>query len=836
MALFVKQLRAGGGYAEKKVRSDTRQDMKYNKCMEGCMKAHFSKSMMFATALSGVAMLYATAAYAQQAGNGNETGVAKVQDAAIPSRNAEIGDIIVTAQKRSERLNDVPMSINAGSADQLKSLGITNTDDLGKLVPGFTFQTGNYGLPVYFIRGIGFNDTTLGVSPAVTVYVDQVPLAYSPMSRGAALDLERVEVLKGPQGTLFGQNSTGGAINYIVAKPTDHLAAGFDIGIGRFDSVDAEGFISGPVTDTLKMRLAIRKEYRGEWQRGYVNDDRIGKKDFVNGRATIDWSPSDGAHFSLTASGWRDRSDVQQAQLLLFRSSEPDPANRRPVPAEVSNFPTAPRDNRAASWDPDTSFAKNDSLYQFALRGDVDISDAISLTSITSYTAFKTDTPVDLDATTFPAQRVRTTGEINSFSQELRLSGAIGNSLRWMAGVNYQDDKVDEHWVLSPQISTAGHIGPFTYDYVGVDNLQKIKTKSVFGSLDYNLTNQLVLQGSVRYSDQDRSFAGCSRDGGAGDLSAAISLLSTLITQQPQSIPAGQCVTLNSQTGLVEPIVKDDLNENNLSWRASLNYKPNASTLFYANVTKGYKSGSFPTLPAAFTLSLSPVKQESVLAYEVGTKLDLFNRAVQFTAAAFYYDYRDKQLVGAAVTPPFGVLPLLVSIPKSRVQGVEVSIFARPFAGLTINAGATYVDTKVQKDPFSPTGPFGTQGSFVGNAFPFTPKWQGVFSADYKFALSSTFDVFLGASVTARSGTESALFTGGAATPLESLMKIKGYGLLDLRGGVETADGRIRLEVWGRNVTNAFYVSNVNRVSDYVYRFTGMPVTYGATLRYRFDR
>ena len=749
---------------------------------------------------------------------------------------AGIKEIIVTAQKRSERLNDVPMSITASSGDQLKSLGITSTDDLGKLVPGFTFQKGNYGLPVYFIRGIGFTDTTLGVSPAVTVYVDQVPLAYSPMARGAALDIERVEVLKGPQGTLFGQNSTGGAINYIAAKPTQNLQAGFDIGVGRFDSINAEGFISGPITDTLSARIAVRNEYQGDWQKSYVSNDTIGERKFVNGRLTIDWEPSDNAQFSATATGWRDRSDTQQSQLLLFQSPL-SPAEQRPLPFPLSTFPTAPRNNRAAAWDPNYDFAKDDSLYQFALRGDIDLSDAVTLTNITSYTRFKTRTPFDFDATSFPAARVVTNGVINSFSQELRLSAEIGNAMRVMFGGNYQKDRVNETWTLAPQFTTPGHIGPFNYDTVVVDNDQRIRTAGVFGSVDYDISEQLTLQASARYADQRRRFAGCTRDGGAGDLSTAVSFLSTLITGTPQTIAPGACVTLNTVTGIADPINGDALNEDNLSWRGSINYKPSRDLLFYANVTKGYKSGSFPTLPAALTLSLAPVKQESVLAYELGTKASLFDRKVQITGAAFYYDYRDKQLIGAAVTPPFGVLPLLVSIPKSKVQGGEVNVVVQPVPGLTINAGGTYVKTKVLRDPTNPTGPFGSQGSFVGNPFPFTPEWQGVVSADYSFPLSSRLDAFVGGSITARSKTNTALFTGGSGiAPLERLMVIDGYSLIDLRAGLDFDKGRLRVELWGRNITNKFYTTNVNRVSDVVYQFAGMPATYGINLRYRFSQ
>ncbi|AOH87232.1 TonB-dependent receptor (plasmid) [Sphingomonas panacis] len=806
------------------------------------MKGASLKGVVLVSALCGPASANAQAVAGSQLGQVPSTRTSATLTPAGPmnensptSDASQTGDIIVTAQKRSERLNEVPMSITASTGDQLKSAGITNTDDLAKIVPGFTFQKSAYGLPIYYIRGVGFNDTTLGVSPAVTVYVDQVPLPYSAMTRGALFDIERVEVLKGPQGTLFGQNSTGGAINYIAAKPTNRLQAGFDLGYGRFNSVNTEAFISGPLTDTLKGRIAVENEYQGDWQKSYVNNDTIGQKRFLNGRAILDWDPTSTVRISLSASGWRDRSDTQQGQFIKFTPLFPAGTGRPPT-FPIATFPAAPANARAAAWDPGFDFAKNDSLYQFALHGEVDLSDAITLTSITSYAHFKTSTPLDLDASIYPVDRVDTHGTIETFSQELRLSGVVGDNLHWMFGGNYQNDRVKEHWVLGPDLSTGASVGPFTYDGLIVDNDQKVKTGSIFASLDYNITRQLTLQGSIRYTDQRRHGEGCGRDDGTGDVAAALGFLSGLITGTPATIAPGACATLNSQTGL-PGLVTGNLNEDNLSWRAGVSYKPSSGTLFYANVTKGYKSGSFPTLPAGFSASLAPIKQESILAYEVGAKTELFDRKVQISAAAFYYDYRDKQLVGYKANPPFGTLPALVSIPKSKVQGAELSILARPVRGLTINIGGTYIDSKVLRNPINPIGPYSTSGSFVGEAFPFTPKWQGTVDTEYRFALSSALDAFVGGNVSARSGTQSVLTTGGAAeAPLEALLYLKGYALLDLRAGVETQDGRIRFELWGRNVTNKYYTNSATRVSDYTYRFTGMPVTYGATLRYRFGQ
>lgn len=234
----------------------------------------------------------------------------------MPPASTELSEIVVTAQRRSEKLSDVPLSITAASADQLKAIGVQGPKDLEKLVPGFTYQLSSYGQPVYTIRGVGFLDTALGISPGVSIYVDQVPLPYAPMAAGAPLDVERVEVLKGPQGTLYGENSTGGAVNYIAAKPTHDFQTGFDLSFGRFDAVNAEGYVSGPLTDSLTARLSARTEQSGPWQKSYTRNDQLGARHFTAARLLLDIDPNDRVHFELNANGWIDTSDTQAAQFF----------------------------------------------------------------------------------------------------------------------------------------------------------------------------------------------------------------------------------------------------------------------------------------------------------------------------------------------------------------------------------------------------------------------------------------------------------------------------------------------------------------------------------------
>lgn len=746
--------------------------------------------------------------------------------------SSQSSEIIVTAQKRTERLRDVPISINVASGDQLKAAGITSPDQLQRIVPGFVAIKTAYGNPVYFLRGVGFDATTLGVAPAVSIYIDQQPLPFTPLARGAILDLERVEVLKGPQGTLFGQNSTGGAINYIAAKPTRDFKAGFDFTYGRFGQADAEAFISGPLSDTLSARVAVQSNNRGTWQKGYTVDQDLGKTRFINGRLSLAWEPSDSLRMLFTASGWKDRSDVQQAQFVAYTPSNVGAA-ARPMPFPISTFPVTPKNARAAAWDVGADYRRDDWFYQLAARVEADLSDYIHLDSLTSYARLNQSVPLNVDASTFPAFSTDGTGKIETFTQELRVSGDNDGPFRWMLGANYQWDNVFESLLIFPWIQTGARIGTNIFVRGSDDTDQTAKSKSVFGSLDYKLSPELTIQASARYTDQDRTGETCTRDGGDGGYANGVAFLSTLRSGIPTTIAPGACGVLDAQARPL-PISKGTLNEDNFSYRASLNWKPNSDTLVYGSIAKGYKSGSFPSLPSPFAGSKAPIAQESVLAFEVGTKLAAMNGKIQLSGALFYYDYKDKQLYGFRADPVFTSLPALVSVPKSSIKGGEIALTVRPASGLQIYGNATYVKSRVAENPVNPTGPYGNVANFVGQSFPFTPKWQATGDVEYRWNLSSGLAAYVGSSLSWKTATRGSLVSNAPAViARERLLDIPGYALLDLRGGVETADGQWRFELWGRNVTNKYYIVGARRTSDHTTAFSGMPVTYGASIHYK---
>jgi outer membrane receptor protein involved in Fe transport len=297
-------------------------------------------------------------------------------------------------------------------------------------------------------------------------------------------------------------------------------------------------------------------------------------------------------------------------------------------------------------------------------------------------------------------------------------------------------------------------------------------------------------------------------------------------------------VTIDGST-LTVGEVQRTLNEDNVSWRAGIDYKPSKDVLLYASVSKGYKSGSFPMLSASDANQFNPVTQESITAYEVGAKLTVLENTAQINGALFYYDYSDKQLKGRVIANPdvFGPLEALVNVPKSRVQGTEVQLDLAPTDGLRVSIGATYLDTRI-KGSFVNYDSYGNQVDFGGSAFPYTPKFQIVTDAQYDWALSDDVEAFVGANLNFQSDTK-AVLGNARATPSADLsaqggLTIEDYTLIDLRAGLSFDDKRYKISAFVRNLGNTYYWTNATRITDTTVRFAGRPRTFGVNLSARF--
>ncbi len=756
-------------------------------------------------------------AYAQESvGVDGSTGTTPADTAEASGVSA---DIIVTAQRRAQSVNSVPMSITAISGDDLIARGINSTADLVRMVPGLTFTQSQVSTPVYSLRGVGFYDSTLSASPAVSVYVDEVPLPFAIMTAGASLDISRVEVLKGPQGTLYGQNATGGAINYISAKPSDMLEAGIDATLGRFGAYDIAGFVSAPVTGTLGIRVAAKTEQGGVWQRNYLRDDSLGASRRFTGRAIAVWEPVDGLVVTANVNGWRDRSDVQAPQLLGHTSY--NPAGAYPY---VLAVPLAPEDARASNWTDSLPMRRDDDFYQASVRVDYALNADIKLTSISSWLRFTTDATQDMDATQYRQLDSNTPGTIRSFYQELRLVGDSGPA-RWIVGANYGREAAYEQQILDTYDLSSNVIIPGLpiLSRSGVYTDQRIGTYAGYANLEYDLSEQLTAQAGIRYTRNIREFEGCGYDAD-GTTHLSFNILTTLFTGAPpiNAIGPGSCLTFSPE--FQPSLIEDRLSQDNVSWRGGLTYTFPNRAIIYANISQGWKAGGFPTVPASSFVGFEAATQESLLAYEAGVKLPLADRAVQLNASVFYYDYNDKQVRGRILDPIFGLLERLVNVPESHVLGAEASVSINPGNGLTANIAGTWL--KAEIDTFSGYNGVGIDADWSGSPMPFTPEWQGMADVDYRWSLNGEWDATVGASVNVNS-TSSSTFGD------PDILSINARTLVDLRAGIESADRKLRLQLWGRNIFNSYYWHTTFQ-ADSVWRMAGKPATYGISLGWRY--
>jgi iron complex outermembrane recepter protein len=761
--------------------------------------------------------------------------------------SSTLEEIVVTAQKREQSANDVGISITSVGAASLERRDISSATDLVKIVPGLTVApAGSTATVVYTLRGVGFNSINLNATSAVAVYVDEVALPYPIMTQGVGLDLERVEVDKGPQGTLFGQNSTGGAVNYIANKPTDVLSGGMDLTYGRFNWWTAKGYISGPLSDTLKVRVAFSQDGGDGWQQNYTRGATLGRPDHTQGRFLLQWDPSSQAHINLGFNGWRDLSDSQAQQLVKYSPLLP------PGLPAVAAFPTAPANDRAAAWDsPEPYPLRIDSHFvQPFLRGDFELVHGLTLTSLTAYSDFTTDSSFDSDGTPYElGGELLQIGDIHDFSQELRLSGK-SDSMNWVVGGNYQSNTVNEHATqLTRDLSNSQNIAGSGFSVVEglYTSATKTNAKAGFASLDYQWTDQWSSVIGARYTDTKIGFTGCSLNTGApipndpfpGVTASFGNFLDLLYDEFTGKVGAKPitpdgCATLDtiSRNGQPPTYLPTDspqtLDQRNVSWNVALDYKPIPTALLYARVAQGYKSGSFPTTGASSALQFLPAKQESLLSYELGSKLTLLDHRLQLDSSVFYYAFKNKQLSGYVLDPVLGPLVALVNVPKSRVYGVETAAAFVPVERLTVRAAVTYINTEIQQ--FSGFDVNGNAANFAGQRFNLAPAWTGTLDVDYRIPIRAKLTAYIGGGTTSQSETSGVL---RAPTFDSSPYDIKAYTTLDLQAGIESSSGWT-VGIWGKNVLNDYYWTNVNRYSDVIARASAMPAMYGVRFGYKF--
>lgn len=766
-----------------------------------------------------------------------------------------IEEIVVTAQKRAESINSVPISVSAFSGDDLNTMGATDVQTMSRLVPGFNANENGGGSTIFTLRGVGFNDTTYTATGTVGIYVDEVNLPYSPMSRGPIVDVERLEVLKGPQGTLYGRNTTGGLINFIPRAPEDSFSAGGNVSYARFGTTDAEFFATGPLAESLRGRVAARviRSDRG-WQHSNTRPhDRLGEQNKLSARALMDWDASDSLTFRLDVEGWYNHGDSQAAQAIAVQAQNPFVGEAALSPS-IRDYPYQPDtdDPQLADWVDDGGLGTkaNDSFGLASIKSNWNIHGDLRLTAIGSIMRMRSDGTAILTTGT-DVYNVDTSldAQIRTRALEVRLSDLWWEgAFRWTAGVNLSRDEAYENRYLYfdttslffPLVTLPPPAPPNAVSSHPVLNGEPtVKQGALFLNTDTDLSDTLRLTVGARYSKQNQRYYSCSYEDatsegvGLNSLFMGVSVQTaaqyTATTGMPGRVAVigrgpGQCFPINEDGG--NDPVNAKLNERNLAGRVALGWQRTDDSLLYGSVGRGFKAGGFPVLNAANTSQFQPVKQEELLAFEAGIKHSFADSGLHVNFAGFFYDYKDKQLLTRYADMIFGPLPVLRNAPKSHVYGVELDAQATPVQGLYVAIAASYIKTKV--DEFVSTNFTGAEQDFAGKPFNFSPEVQATAISDYSFPATARMNLGFGADVT---------YTGKTNGTLEQNKNyaMDAYTLFGARIHLDHVSGAWSLSLWGRNLTNDLATTGTFNLGDTVVRYVGMPRTFGIGLAFRYD-
>jgi iron complex outermembrane receptor protein len=745
----------------------------------------------------------------------------------------QIEEIVVTAQKRQQDISRVGITMQAFTADKLQSAGVRTAQDLQAITPGLTVtEAAPTGVPVYTIRGVGFADYATASSSTVGLYADEVAIPYPVMSRGLMFDIQRAEVLKGPQGDLYGRNATAGQVNFISNKPTKVLEAGMTVGFSRFNVLDAEGYVSGPVADKVQARLAAKVVESGKgWQRSISRPgDTLGKQDKIAVRGQVNVDLADNASLLINLHLVKDRSENQAP--TAYDGTLVGHIQSQPIPTGMDATPYfSVGDNRLAEWGATARPRTDSTLKGGSVHLKWDVTDGINLTSITAYDRFDRADAYEMDGLPFVSGQSTNANKIKAFSQEVRLASNGDSNFSWILGGYYSHDTIDEDYKIFMEQSYGNILG-----INQIDNRysQKTTSKAGFGHVEWKFADALRLTLGSRYTEEKRSFSGCTYDNGDGSLAWGWNNILTPFTilangfPDPGALLPGGCGQYDDIEGSANfgtfAVFNDSIKTKKWMGKVSADYSPTDDVMIYATVSNGFKSGGFNGAASQTHSQLLPYKPETLTAYEVGLKSKWLNRHLQLNASAFYYNYENKQEPTIAVTP-VGNISGLTNVPKSRVLGAEVEMQARPMTGLTVDLGATYVDTKIldymaiSSDSVFPTVVrFDASGLPLANA----PKWQANGTVTYEWALTDALNMMVASDVSYKSSTEGT----------QDL--VSNYVLVNGRVGVSAADGRWSATLWARNIFNRYYWTAAFSGNGSYVRLNGMPATYGVTVSHKF--
>ena len=600
------------------------------------------------------------------------------QPAASPDQDLQIAEVIVTARRRAESLQDVPVSVSALDADRIVQLQAENITGLQNAVPNLYMDRGDGANTVIYVRGIGQNDSLAFADAGVGVYVDDVFIARSQAAFLDLFDVERVEVLRGPQGTLYGRNTIGGAVKFVSAEPPEQFGLYVEAGGGNFGYQALKARLGGPFGDDLRGKIAVAAIQRDGYATNTVDGQDDGDTQSIAWRGTLAYTPTDNTRISLSVDGKRDRPDTSRSPVR--ETSVTGFADPVGAPFTPTTFPAATNPYRV---DVNANDMSDLTAWGVTLKAGVDLSDAWSLESITSYRDMDFDLALDTDGSPLPILDILVLQDQDQFSQELRATYDAHDGLTAVAGLYYfHDDDLTFSGVDNGSLSIFGF--PVTAFGLATSSLadthQTTESMAAFADASYDLTQKLTLSAGVRYTYEEKE----SRRRFENFFDPAIS-----VVENTPPFLSGVGVPGNTLTGKA--------NFDAVTPRLSISYRASDDAMLYASASRGFKSGGFDGRGTT-DFGFQPFDPETVWGYELGLKSTLADGRVIANAALFYNDYQDLQVTSFGADPVSGTfVSLFTNAAKARTQGAELELTARATAGLTLNAAVGYLDAKYEE-------------------------------------------------------------------------------------------------------------------------------------------
>ncbi len=601
----------------------------------------------------------------------------------------ELEEVVVTAQKREQSLQVVPISITAFSADQMRALGMTNTLDIASQTPGVVLTTATSGtvtiLPT--VRGVSQNDYSEHQEMPNAVYIDEAYVSAPGAISFSLFDMERSEVLRGPQGTLFGRNATGGALQFVTAKPTKEDTGYVDAEYGSYLTRRFEGAIGGTVTDAIQGRFSFLVDNHGPWWENRApptvqdgNSDTFAENTLA-GRAQLNFQFSDAIQDLIGFTRAVDRHHAEGTYKSIPAAVNSQGLGYNIPPNSTANG-TCPGCDAFGYRDPNlnTPFESSFNGVGFFARQLSSVNnrltwalEPVTLTAVTNYQDFSFGYTEDTDGTPYDVARYPQSVHLHQLSQEVRLNGSATN-LNYTIGVYYLHMIQHDEQGYGTGLSPTDPLAPFALSSVETFQ-QYTRSSAIFGQTEYEFAPTWTLTTGLRFSADRKEFQSV-----------------TVETPSQVVIAEFNTATVGDQT--IE-------NKNEIGGKVELDWKPNHSVMLYAEVARGNKGPGFNGMPAGpLPVGYSvPFKAEALTDYEAGYKLSLFDGKARLNGAFYFYNYQNYQAFN------YVDLSTIVSNKNAHLYGGEVELTVQPARGWNVVLGLSGEDGTVY-DVLLPNGQF----------------------------------------------------------------------------------------------------------------------------------